>query len=148
MKRNPATLSDIAKQLNISVSTVSRALHDHPAINANTKSLVIRLAKELNYQPNVLALNLLAKKTNTIGIIVPEITSYFFSSVISGIQDLVNDAGYHLIISQSEESFGKEKKILDALARVRVDGFLISPTSETNDVQHLNKIVERGTPIL
>ena len=104
MKKNPATLSDIASQLNISISTVSRALHNHPAINENTKRQVIKLAQKLNYQPNMLALSLLNRKTNTIGIIVPEITSYFFSSVINGIQDYVNDTGYQLIISQTEES--------------------------------------------
>ena len=148
MKKNPATLSDIAKQLNISISTVSRALHDHPAISVNTKKLVIKLAEKLNYQPNMLALSLLNKKTNTIGIIVPEITSYFFSSVINGIQDLVNDTGYQLIISQTEESNEKEKEILEAMSRVRVDGFLVSPTSETHDAQHFNKLVNNGTPLV
>lgn len=148
MKKNPATLSDIAKQLNISVSTVSRALHNHQAINENTKKRVIKLAEQLNYQPNMLALSLLKKKTNTIGIIVPEITSYFFSSVINGIQDLINDTGYRLIISQSEESFEKEKEILAALSRVRVDGFLISPTSETREYHHFNKLADNGTPLV
>ena len=148
MKKNPATLSDIAKQLNISISTVSRALHDHPAINAGTKKKVVDLARNLNYQPNLLALNLLNKKTNTIGIIVPEITSYFFSSVINGIQDLVNDAGYHLIISQSEESFEKEKNVLDALLKVRVDGFLVSPTSETSGGNHFNKLIDNDIPLV
>jgi len=148
MKKNPTTLSDIAKKLNISVSTVSRALHDHPAINANTKKQVIHIAKELNYQPNLLALNLLTRKTNTIGVIVPEITSYFFSSVINGIQDLINDTGYHLMISQTEESFKKEQKILEAMAKVRVDGFLISPTSETSDAQYLNSLINNGIPVV
>ncbi len=148
MKKNPATLSDIAKQLNISVSTVSRALHDHPAISKSTKKRVVNLAKKLDYQPNLLALSLLNNKTYTIGIIVPEITSYFFSSVINGFQDLVNDTQYRLIISQSEESFEKEKKILEALSKVRVDGFLISPTSETHDAHHFNKLVESGTPLV
>jgi DNA-binding LacI/PurR family transcriptional regulator len=148
MKKTPTTLSDIAKKLNISISTVSRALHDHPAINAETKREVIRLARELNYHPNLLAINLLAKKTNTIGIIVPEITSYFFSSVINGIQDLVNHSGYHLMISQTEESFGNEKHILEAMAKVRVDGFLISPSSETNDAEHLNQLIDNGIPVV
>lgn len=146
--KNPATLSDIAKQLNISVSTVSRALHDHPAINKNTKKKVVQLADKLNYQPNMLALSLLNKTTNTIGIIVPEITSYYFSSVINGIQDLLHDTDYRLFISQSEESFEREKKILETLSKVRVDGFLISPTSETHDTHHFNKIVENGTPMV
>ena len=148
MKRNPVTLSDIARKLNISVATVSRALHDHPAISKKTKRQVIKLAKELNYQPNLLALNLLARKTNTIGIIVPEITSYFFSSVINGIQDLVNDEGYHLMISQTEESFINEKNILEAMAKVRVDGFLISPTSQTSDGEQLNSLIENGIPVV
>ncbi len=148
MKKNPATLSDIARKLNISISTVSRALHDHPAISQSTKSRVIKLAEKLNYQPNMLALSLLNKKTNTIGIIVPEITSYFFSSIINGVQDLVNDAGYRLIISQSEESFEKEKEILDTLSKVRVDGFLVSPTSETHNAHHFNKLIESGTPLV
>lgn len=148
MNKNPATLSDIAKQLNISVSTVSRALHDHPAISKNTKKLVINLAEKLNYQPNLLALSLLNKKTNTIGIIVPEITSYFFSSVINGIQDFVNDTEYRLIISQSEESYEKEKEILETLSKVRVDGLLVSPTSETHNAQHFNKLAETGTPLV
>ncbi|MCK5470807.1 MAG: LacI family DNA-binding transcriptional regulator, partial [Cyclobacteriaceae bacterium] len=148
MKKNPATLSDIAKQLNISISTVSRALHNHPAISQNTKKQIIILAEKLDYQPNMLALSLLNRKTNTIGIIVPEITSYFFSSVINGIQDLVNDTGYQLIISQTEESNEKEKEILEAMSRVRVDGFLVSPTSETHDAQHFNKLVDNGTPLV
>lgn len=146
--KKPSTLSDIAKQLGISVSTVSRALHDHPAINRNTKKKVISLANKLNYQPNMLALNLLNRRTNTIGIIVPEITSYYFSSVISGIQDLFHDTEYRLFISQSEESFEEEKNILNTLSKVRVDGFLVSPTSETHDTGHFNKIVENGAPIV
>ncbi len=148
MYKSPATLSDIARQLNISISTVSRALHDHPAISKNTKTKVIQLAKKLNYQPNMLALNLLNKKTNTIGIIVPEITSYYFSSVIHGIQDLFSNTGYHLIISQSEESFKKEKSILEAMAKIRVDGLLISPTSKTKSSGHFNKLINDGIPIV
>lgn len=148
MIKYPATLSDIAKKLNISISTVSRALHNHPAISENTKTQVIKLAEKLHYQPNMLALSLLNKKTNTIGIIVPEITGYFFSSVINGIQDLIGDLGYRLIISQSEESFEKEKEILEALSKVRVDGFLVSPTSKTHNAHHFNKLIESGTPLV
>ncbi|MCG8308050.1 MAG: LacI family transcriptional regulator [Cytophagales bacterium] len=148
MKKKLATLSDIARQLNISVSTVSRALHDHPAINIKTKKKVRLLAEKLNYQPNLLALNLLNRKTNTIGVVVPEITSYFFSSVINGIQDFVNDTNYQLIIGQSEESCEKEKNILQALAKVRVDGFLISPTSETVKPDYYNGLIKSGIPLV
>ena len=82
MKKSRTTITEIAKELGISPSTVSRALNNHPAISKKTKRAVVKLAKKLNYQPNLLALNLLNKKTNTIGVIVPEITSYFFSSII------------------------------------------------------------------
>ena len=148
MNKNPPTLSDIARQLNLSISTVSRALRDHSAINKNTKKKVIKLASELDYHPNMLALSLLNRKTNTIGIIVPEITSYYFSGVINGIQDLLHDTEYRLFISQSEESFEKEKKILDTFSKVRVDGFLVSPTSETRNTQHFDKLIASGTPFV
>ena len=148
MKKNPTTLSDIAKRMNVSVATVSRALHDHPAINPDTKKRAVLLAQELNYQPNLLAVNLLSRKTKTIGVIVPEFTSYFFSSVINGIQDFINDAGYNLLISQTEESFKKEQHVLEAMAKVRVDGFLISPTSETNDPKFLNNLIDSGIPVV
>jgi LacI family transcriptional regulator len=148
MKKNLATLSDIASAVNLSVSTVSRALNDHPAISRGTKMAVKKMAEQLNYQPNILALNLRNKKTNTIGIIVPEITSYFFSSVIKGMQDLLGDQQYHLMISQSEESVEREKSLLSALARVRVDGFLISPTSETVDPGFYNNLIRNGIPIV
>ncbi len=148
MNKNPTTLSDIAKQLNLSISTVSRALRDHPAISIQTKQKVLQLADKLNYQPNMLALSLLKRKTNTIGVIVPEITSYYFSSVISGIQDLLHNTEYRLFISQSEESFEREKNILETLSKVRVDGFLVSPTSETQQTNHFNKIIKNGTPLV
>src|SRR5665648_673971 len=89
MKKSRTTITEIAKELGISPSSVSRALNNHPAISTKTREAVIELARKLNYQPNLLALNLLKKRTNTIGVIVPEITSYFFSSIISGIQDLL-----------------------------------------------------------
>jgi len=148
VKKNLATLADIAAKLNLSISTVSRALNDHPAISTATKQSVKEIARQLNYQPNVLALNLRNKKTNTIGIIVPEITSYFFSSVIKGMQDLLSDTNYQLVISQSEESLKKEKEIIQAMARVRVDGFLISPTSETVDPEIYNNLIKDGIPLV
>ena len=95
MKKSRTTITEIARELNISPSTVSRALNNHLAISPATREAVIELAQKLNYQPNLLALNLLRKKTNTIGVIVPEITSYFFSSVINGIQDMLNPRIFH-----------------------------------------------------
>lgn len=148
MKKSPTTIMDIAKELQISASTVSRALHNSPSISEGTKKAVLDLAAKLNYQPNLLALSLLSKKTNTIGVIVPEITSYFFASVIEGVQDMVKSAGYKLIISQSNECYLEEKKLIEALALNRVDGFLISPSSNTYNYDHLERITQNDVPIV
>lgn len=148
MKKSPATLIDIARLLNVSASTVSRALHDHPSISAETKQAVVELAKQLNYQPNLLALSLLTRKTNAIGIIVPEITSFYFATVINGVQDMVEASGYNLMISQSNESFEQEKKLIHDLSLVRVDGFLISPSSQTTCYDHFDKLKDNDVPIV
>ena len=104
MKRQTVTIKDIAKELGISPSTVSRALKDHFEISQETKDAVKRVAEELNYQPNSLALSLRYSKSNTIGVIVPEIVHFFFSTVISGIEDIAQSKGYNVIITQSNES--------------------------------------------
>ncbi len=148
MKRSRTTITEIARELNVSPSTVSRALNNHPAISAKTRDAVIKLARELNYQPNLLALNLLRKKTNTIGVLVPEITSYFFSSIISGIQDVLNPLGLNMIIGQSNESFEEEKSIIQTFTSIRVDGFLISPSSKTKDFNHLRILTENNIPLV
>lgn len=148
MKKARTTITDIARELNISPSTVSRALNNHPAISKKTRDAVIELAKKLNYQPNLLALNLLRKRTNTIGIIVPEITSSFFSSVINGIQDLLSPLGVNMMISQSNESMEEEKSILRSFASIRVDGFLISPSSETKNFDHLKILTDNNIPLV
>lgn len=148
MKKSRTTITDIARELKISPSTVSRALNNHPAISKKTRDAVIELAQKLNYQPNLLALNLLRKRTNTIGIIVPEITSSFFSSVINGIQDLLSPLGVNMMISQSNESMEEEKSILRSFASIRVDGFLISPSSETKNFDHLKILTDNNIPLV
>ncbi|MDN3687604.1 LacI family DNA-binding transcriptional regulator [Cyclobacterium jeungdonense] len=148
MKRRHATLSDIAKALNVSASTVSRALHDSPLIRKETKDSVIAMAKALNYQPNQQAIGLLNKKTKIIGVIVPEITGYFFATAINGLQDFVENTGYKLIIGQSNESFDQEAKLMETLSLARVDGLIISPTSETTSNIHLEKFRESGIPVV
>ena len=148
MKKTRTTITEIAKELNISPSTVSRALNNHPAISVKTRESVIELAKQLNYLPNLLALNLLKKRTNTIGVIVPEITSYFFSSIISGIQDLLNPLGVNMIIGQSNESYEEEKSIVRTFASIRIDGFLISPSSETKNFDHLKMLTDNNIPLV
>lgn len=143
----PATIKDIAKQLNISISTVSRALRDAPDINRNTKSAVKRLADELNYQPNKLALSLRQKQTHTIGVIVPNL-DYVLSTMVKGIDEVALEAGYTVMACQSNESFGREivntKRLLDSL----VDGFIISVSSETKSFEHFKKIQERKIPLV
>ena len=148
MKKSRTTITEIANELGVSPSTVSRALNNHHAISKKTKKAVVKLAKKLNYQPNLLALNLLKKKTNTIGVIVPEITSYFFSSVINGIQDVVNPLGINMIIGQSNESYEEEKSIVQTFASIRVDGFLISPSSKTKNFDHFRILTENNIPLV
>jgi DNA-binding LacI/PurR family transcriptional regulator len=148
MKKSRTTITDIARELNISPATVSRSLNNHPAISVKTREAVIELARKLNYQPNLLALNLLRKRSNTIGVIVPEITSYFFSSIISGIQDLLSPLGVNMIIGQSNESYEEEKSIVNTFASIRVDGFLISPSSETKNFDHLKMLTDNNIPLV
>lgn len=148
MKNSQATIRDLALKLNISISTVSRALRGAQDVNPETKKAVLELAKELNYEPNRVAQSLRSKKTNTIGIIVPEIAIHFFSSVISGIQDYTAKHGYTIMICQSLESFETEKANMHMLVANRVDGLLISLSSQTREVQHLEQLISKKIPIV
>ncbi len=148
IKKSRTTIIDIAKELNVSPATVSRALNNHPAISVKTREAVIKLARKMNYQPNLLALNLLHKRSNTIGVIVPEITSYFFSSVINGIQDLLKPLGVNMIIGQSNESYEEESSIVRAFCSTLVDGFLISPTFEAKNSDHLKALADNNIPLV
>jgi len=148
MKYVQVTIKDIARELGISPSTVSRALKDHPDISPETKKAVNELAEKLNYQPNIVALNLRQSKTNTIGVIIPEIVHFFFSTVISGIEDVAYGAGYNVILAQSNESVEREKIDLKALFNSRVDGMLMSISRETTNYDHIESILARGVPIV
>jgi len=148
MKGNQITIKDIARQLGISPSTVSRALKDHPDISPKTIEAVKKLAEELNYQPNSIALSLRQQKSNTIGVIIPEIVHFFFSTVISGIEDVAYEAGYSVIVSQSNESYEREVMDSKALFNNRVDGMLVSVSRETTNFDHLSSIKNRGMPIV
>lgn len=142
------TIKDIAKALGISASTVSRALKDHPDISRETKTAVNELAKKLHYKPNAVALSLKSSKTNTIGVIVPQLVHFFFSSVISGIEDVAYDAGYNVMICQSNEIYEREIINSQGLLSNRVEGALISISKETCDFTHLQMIEESGIPIV
>ncbi len=148
MKFNQVTIKDIARELGISPSTVSRALKDHPDISVQTKKAVNELSEKLNYQPNIVALNLRQKKTNTIGVVIPELVHFFFSTVISGIESVAYEAGYSVILAQSNESYEREKRDIKALFNSRVDGMLLSISRETNNYDHIESILSKGVPIV
>jgi LacI family transcriptional regulator len=143
----PATIKDIAQRLNISISTVSRALRNAPDVNNETKQAVMLLSEELSYQPNRLALSLRHKQTHTIGVIVPNL-DYVLSTMVRGIDEVALEAGYTVMVCQSNESFGREilntRRLLDSL----VDGFIISVSSETKLFDHFKKVQERGLPMV
>src|SRR5450432_124527 len=122
IKEKEPTIYDIASRLNISIATVSRALKDDPVVSKKTKKKIFELAEEMNYRSNHFARNLRNQKTETIGVIVPRLNSSFMSSVIAGIESIVNSEGYNLIISQSSEDVKKEISCAKAMFNNRVDG--------------------------
>ena len=136
MKSGQVTIKDIAKELNISVSTVSRALADNPLVKPATKKAVIELAKKLNYQPNFTALSLRNNTTKTLGVILPQVVHEFFATVLRGIEDVAYSKGYSVIICNTHESY--EREVIDAKALVngRVDGILACVSKETKNFAH------------
>ncbi len=143
-----ATIKDIAKVLSISPSTVSRALRDHPDISNETKEKVLNTAKELDYFPDSLAQGLKSRRTNTIGIIVPEIKHHFFSSAISGIEDVTYNSGFTILVCQSNESVEREKLNLKTLVSNRIAGLLVSLSQTTTDASHFKVLKKRGIPVV
>ena len=148
MKSGHVTIKDLARELNISPSTVSRALQDHPDISRQTKKLVNELAVKLNYQPNVIALSLRKSRSNTIGIVIPEIVHFFFATILSGIEDIAVSMGYNVIICQSNESFEREVANTQALYNSRVDGLILDISQETTDLSHLKSLEAKGVPLV
>ena len=141
-------LKELARQLNLSVSTVSRALHDSYEISQETKDRVLQLATQLNYQPNPYASSLRKQKSKTIAVVVPEINNNFFSLAINGISSVAQEKDYHVLIYFTHENLQQEISIARHLQSGRVDGVLISLSSETNNVEHLTDLRERGVPIV
>ena len=148
MNSSHITIKDIARILGISPSTVSRALKDHPDISEETRNLVKTFADKVHYRPNALALSLRRQKTFTLGLIIPEIVHHFFSSVISGMEDLAYGEGYHMMICQSNENYYREVINTQALLDHRVDGLLVSISKTTREFNHLKTAVDNGTPIV
>jgi LacI family transcriptional regulator len=148
MGKEKATIHDIARKLNITASTVSRALNDHPRISDETKKAVQKAARKLNYQPNHIAAALRNGKSNIIGIIVPNVDRTFFSSVVRGIEEIANQAKYNVMICQTYEDYDKEVATVDALLNARVDGIIVSHGKSTQDFSHFLKVKERGIPLI
>jgi LacI family transcriptional regulator len=143
-----STIKDIANVLGITPSAVSKALSNHPRISDKTKADVIQVAKNLNYQPNHLASALRKGKSNLVGLIIPKANSHFFSSVLQSMEEILNEKGYSVIISQSNESFKKECESIDALLFTQVDGIIASLANETLDFSYFEKIKAKGIPLI
>ncbi|MGO4904645.1 LacI family DNA-binding transcriptional regulator [Flavobacterium sp. W20_MBD1_R3] len=146
-----ATLKQIAKELNVSVSTVSKALNDSPEISELTKIKIKEYAKLKNYKPNVIGLNLKNRKTKTIGVIIPNILNSFFAKVFSGIEKVADEKGYNVIMCISNESLEKEAHTLEMLSNGTIDGFIVSVSEEAQKNQeysHFSAIITDGTPIV
>jgi DNA-binding LacI/PurR family transcriptional regulator len=148
MQKGQITIKDIAKELGISPSTVSKALKGHHDISSSTKQSVKELAEKWNYKPDQVALSLKSGMSKTIGVIVPEMDHYFFSTVISGIEDLAYDSGYHVIFCQSSEQFIREVKAVETLLSSRVDGILVSISKMTENFDHFRKIQDNDIPLV
>lgn len=144
----PITIKDIARKLNISASTVSRALQNHPDISAKTKGLVQACAKSMNYKPNLMASNLRTSKNTTIGVVIPELNHHFFSSVLDGIEQAANEAGYHILICQTREDVQKEIQAIYTLIGSRVAGMLVGVSKQTTDLFHLQEVLDNGIPLI
>lgn len=148
MKFEASTLKDIAKALNLSTSTVSRALRDSYEISAKTKERVIEYAKKIHYHPNPAALGLKERRTRSIGVIVSEIANTFFSEAINGMESIAYDKGYNVIITQSHESYQREVDNVQYLVSRSIDGLLISLSAETSNVEHIRKYHDKGLPVV
>ncbi|MDC1324226.1 LacI family transcriptional regulator [Polaribacter sp.] len=149
MKR--LTIKDIAKEFNVSISTVSKALNNSYEISTSTKEKIQKFAKENNYKPNFNALSLKNRQTKTIGIIIPNMLNYFFAQVFKGIEKVANDRGYKIISCISNESYTKEVETIEMLSNGIIDGFILSLAEETilkNDFLHLQEMINNNTPIV
>ena len=148
MSNKRVSLKDLAKELNVSISTVSRALRDHPDISSEMRKKVKQLAKARNYTPNPLAMGLLKQETRMIGVIVPDLVTHFYASVISGIESFANEKGFFTVIASSEESYKKEVEALKNLLNARVDGIIVCLSKETKRFTHFKKLLDDEIPLV
>jgi LacI family transcriptional regulator len=148
MRLGQTTIKDIARELNVSTSTISRALKDYPGISDETKRRVKELAEKLNYRPNAIALSLRKSRSYTIGVIIPEVVHFFFSTVISGIEEVAFSRGYNVILTQTNENLSREKSSVQTMLSNQIDGFLVSFSKETTDFRHFSELLDQGYPIV
>ncbi|GAA0525604.1 LacI family DNA-binding transcriptional regulator [Chitinophaga japonensis] len=147
-KDKEVTIYDLAEKLNISVATVSRALKDDPVVSKKTRKKIYDLAEEMGYRSNHFARNLRNQRTDTIGVIVPRLNSYFMSTIIAGIEQVANSQGYNLIISQSSESAEKEVRSARTMFNNRVDGLLVSLAYDSDNLDHFSSFFKKDIPLL
>jgi DNA-binding LacI/PurR family transcriptional regulator len=148
MSKKQTSLKDLAKILNVSVSTVSRALRNHPDISPVLCQKIQELARNMKYSPNPLAMGLLRRQTRTIGVIVPDIVTHFYSSVVSGIEDIASKHGYYVVVTTSNESYEKEKVCVENLVHLRVEGVISCIARTTNDYSHYDLLADAGIPLV
>lgn len=148
MEQKPATIKEIARRLNVSVSTVSRALHNHPSIGIRTKAQVHQLAKELKYEPNQAAISFKKGKTMILGVILPNLSEEYFSIAINGIEDVAIKNNYTVLIGQSHDDVKREEQITEAMRRQRVDGLIVSLSTTTKSYQHFEQLKNYNIPVV
>ncbi len=148
MEKKPATIKEIARRLNVSVSTVSRALHDHSSIGIRTKMRVQQLAAELNYEPNQAAISFKKGKSMTIGVILPNLGEEYFSIAINGIEDVATRNNYTVLIGQSHDDAAREEQIADTMRRQRVDGLIVSLAKTTRTYGHFDQLIAYNIPVV
>lgn len=148
MNKPQITIKDIAKALGVSPSTVSRALKDNPDISQETRDAIHKYARDHHYKPNALALNLRTNRSNTIGIIVPQIVHHFFSCVLSGIEEMAAKAGYNILVAQSNEEYEREVKIVHSFLAARVCGVITSLAKDTTQYSHYQELLDNNIPIV
>jgi LacI family transcriptional regulator len=148
MKVEIVTIKDIARELGISKSTVSRALHNSTDINADTKKRVIETAERLNYVPNPMAVSLLKSRSYSIGVIVPDISNPFFSLIFASIDNAAYDRGYHVMLFQSHDSIERERTIVRHAYNQRLDGLIVSLAGQTDETEHFEQLYQKGFPLV
>lgn len=148
MAKNRPTINDIARELNITASTVSRALNGHPSISERTSRAVLEAARKMQYQPNHIAAALRRGRSNIIGVIVPAADRSFFATVIRGIEDEVAAVGYNVMVCQTYENLQKEERILETLLRTQVDGIIASIAKQATTYDHYRRVAEEGIPVV